>query len=68
MVKDGDLIPRPGGLESHRELMRELDLNEHFLAFEKIGTDTPKTWSLARVFSQKGSIYHEFLLESFALS
>jgi predicted RNase H-like HicB family nuclease len=38
MVEDGDAIPKPRGLDSYREVMKDLGLNEHFLAHVQIDT------------------------------
>src|ERR1700732_157189 len=38
MVEDGDAVPRPRGLDSYREVMKDLDLNEYFLAHVQIDT------------------------------
>ena len=38
MVEDGDPIPKPGGVDSYREVMKELDLDQYFLAHVQIDT------------------------------
>ena len=38
MVEDGQAIPKPGGIASYREVMKELDVNHYFLAHVQIGT------------------------------
>jgi predicted RNase H-like HicB family nuclease len=38
MVEDGDPIPKPGGLNSYREVMKDLGSNEYFLAHVQIDT------------------------------
>ncbi len=38
MVEDGDPIPKPGGLASYREVMKELDVDHYFLAHVQIDT------------------------------
>jgi predicted RNase H-like HicB family nuclease len=38
MAEDGDAIPKPRGVDSYREAMKELDLNEYFLAHVQIDT------------------------------
>ena len=38
MVEDGDPIPKPRGLDSYREVMKDLDLDEYFLAHVQIDT------------------------------
>ncbi|MCI0463643.1 MAG: type II toxin-antitoxin system HicB family antitoxin [Gemmataceae bacterium] len=32
MAEDGDPIPEPGGVESYREVMKDLDVDRDFLA------------------------------------
>ncbi len=32
MVEDGEPIPKPGGVDSYRKLMKDLDVNQYFLA------------------------------------
>lgn len=32
MLEDGDPIPRPGGVKAYREVMKELDSDNYFLA------------------------------------
>jgi predicted RNase H-like HicB family nuclease len=39
MAEDGDPIPKPRGLESYRELMKDLDLDEYLLAHVQIDTN-----------------------------
>ena len=39
MVEDGDRIPKHRGLDSYREVMKDLDLNEYFLAHVQIDTN-----------------------------
>src|SRR5438270_8370568 len=38
MVEDGDPIPQAGGVESYREVMKDLDLDQYFLAHVQIDT------------------------------
>jgi len=38
MVEDGQPIPQPGGVDSYREVMKDLDLDRYFLAH--VRTDT----------------------------
>jgi predicted RNase H-like HicB family nuclease len=38
MLEDDDPIPKPGGLDSYREVMKDLDLYEYFLAHVQIDT------------------------------
>ena len=38
MVEDGDPIPKPGGVASYREVMKDLDLDQYFLAHVQIDT------------------------------
>ncbi|MGO9469513.1 MAG: type II toxin-antitoxin system HicB family antitoxin [Isosphaeraceae bacterium] len=38
MVEDGDPIPKPGGLESYRAAMKDMGLDEYFLAHVQIDT------------------------------
>jgi predicted RNase H-like HicB family nuclease len=44
MVEDGDAVPRPRGLDSYREVMKDLDLNEYFLAHVQIDTSRFAAW------------------------
>ena len=39
MVEDGDPIPRPGGVNSYREVMKDLHLERYFLAHIQIDTN-----------------------------
>ena len=32
MIEDGDLIPKPGGVEAYRDVMNELDFDKFLLA------------------------------------
>ena len=32
MLEDGDPLPKPGGVDSYREVMKDLDLDHYFLA------------------------------------
>jgi predicted RNase H-like HicB family nuclease len=36
MVEDGEPIPQPGGVDSYREVMKDLDLDKYFLAHVQI--------------------------------
>lgn len=36
MAEDGELIPKPGGVDSYREVMKELDVDHYFLAHVQI--------------------------------
>ncbi len=38
MVEDGEPIPQPGGVDSYREVMKDLDLDQYFLAHVQIDT------------------------------
>jgi predicted RNase H-like HicB family nuclease len=38
MVEDGDPIPQPGGVNSYRAVMKDLDLDHYFLAHVQIDT------------------------------
>ncbi len=38
MAEDGELIPQPKGVDSYRELMKDLDLDRYFLAHVQIDT------------------------------
>ncbi len=38
MAEDGDPIPKPGGVDSYREVMKDLDLDQYFLAHIQIDT------------------------------
>jgi predicted RNase H-like HicB family nuclease len=38
MAEDGDPIPEPGGVESYREVMKDLDVDRDFLAHVQIDT------------------------------
>ena len=38
MVEDGDPLPKPGGINSYREVMKDLDLDQYFLAHVQIDT------------------------------
>jgi predicted RNase H-like HicB family nuclease len=38
MVEDGEPIPQPGGVDSYREVMKDLDLERYFLAHVRIDT------------------------------
>jgi predicted RNase H-like HicB family nuclease len=38
MTEDGDPIPLPGGVNSYREVMKDLDLDQYFLAHVQINT------------------------------
>ena len=38
MVEDGDPLPKPGGVDSYREVMKDLDLDRYFLAHVQIDT------------------------------
>ena len=36
MVEDGDALPKPGGVDSYRVVMKDLDLDHYFLAHVQI--------------------------------
>ena len=38
MAEDGDLIPKPRGLDSYREVMNDPDTDEYLLAHVQVGT------------------------------
>jgi predicted RNase H-like HicB family nuclease len=38
MVEDGDPIPKPGGVNSYRTVMKDLDVNQYFLGHVQIDT------------------------------
>src|SRR5438876_12341721 len=38
MVEDGDPLPKPGGVDSYRDVMEDLDLDQYFLAHVQIDT------------------------------
>jgi predicted RNase H-like HicB family nuclease len=38
MLEDGDPIPKSGGVDSYREVMKDLDLDQYFLAHVQIDT------------------------------
>lgn len=38
MTEDGDPIPKPGGVDSYREVMKDLDLDTYVLAHVQIDT------------------------------
>jgi predicted RNase H-like HicB family nuclease len=38
MAEDGDPIPKPGGVKSYQELMKDLDVDHYFLAHVQIDT------------------------------
>jgi predicted RNase H-like HicB family nuclease len=38
MVEDGEPIPKPGGVASYREVMKDLDVERYFLAHVQIDT------------------------------
>jgi hypothetical protein len=38
MVEDGDSIPKPRGVDSYREVMKDLDFDGFFLAHVQIDT------------------------------
>jgi predicted RNase H-like HicB family nuclease len=38
MVEDGDQIPKPGGADSYREAMKDMDPDEYFLAHVQVDT------------------------------
>jgi predicted RNase H-like HicB family nuclease len=38
MVEDGEPIPRPRGVDSYREVIKDLDLDQYFLAHVQIDT------------------------------
>jgi predicted RNase H-like HicB family nuclease len=43
MLEDGDPIPRSGGVDSYREVMKDLDLDQYFLAHVQIDTNRYST-------------------------
>jgi predicted RNase H-like HicB family nuclease len=38
MLEDGDPIPKPGGVHSYKEIMKDLDVDHYFLAHVQIDT------------------------------
>jgi predicted RNase H-like HicB family nuclease len=38
MAEDGEAIPKPGGVDSYRQVMRDLDVDEYLLAHVQIDT------------------------------
>ena len=38
MVEDGEPIPHPGGVDSYRAVMKDLDVDRYFLAHVQIDT------------------------------
>jgi predicted RNase H-like HicB family nuclease len=38
MAEDGDPIPKPGGVDSYREVMKDLDVDQYVLAHVQIDT------------------------------
>jgi predicted RNase H-like HicB family nuclease len=38
MVEDGDSIPKPSGVDAYREVMKDLDVDNYFLAHVQIAT------------------------------
>jgi predicted RNase H-like HicB family nuclease len=38
MVEDGERIPKPGGVDSYREVMKDLDVDHYFLGHVQIHT------------------------------
>ena len=38
MLEDGEPIPRPGGVDSYREVMKDLDVAHYFLGHVQIDT------------------------------
>lgn len=38
MMEDGDPLPKPGGIDSYRDVMKDLDLEQYFLAHVQIDT------------------------------
>ena len=36
MAEDGEPIPKPGGVESYREVMKDLDVDQYFLGHVQI--------------------------------
>jgi hypothetical protein len=38
MAEDGDAIPKPGGVKSYRDVMKDLNLDQYFLAHVEIDT------------------------------
>ena len=39
MAEDGDPVPRPGGVNTHREVMKDLDADQDLLAHVPINTN-----------------------------
>jgi predicted RNase H-like HicB family nuclease len=39
MAEDGDTIPQSGGVDSYREVMKDLDLDHYFMAHVQIDTN-----------------------------
>ena len=39
MLEDGTAIPKPGGVASYREALRELDLDQYFMAHVRVEPD-----------------------------
>src|SRR5882724_7032862 len=40
MAEDGELIPKPGGVASYREVMKDMDVNQYLIGHVQI--DTPR--------------------------
>lgn len=38
MMEDGEAIPKPGGVDSYRQAMKDLDVDHYFLAHVQIDT------------------------------
>jgi len=38
-IEDGDPIPKPGGVDSYREVMKDIDLDRYVLAHVQIDTN-----------------------------
>src|SRR5216117_1396494 len=38
LVEDGDPIPRSGGIDAYRDVMKDLDVDQYFLAHVQIDT------------------------------
>ena len=36
VIEDGDAIPTPGGVDSYREVMKDLDVDQYLLAHVQI--------------------------------
>jgi predicted RNase H-like HicB family nuclease len=38
IAEDGDMIPKPGGVASYREVMKDLDVNQYLIGHVQIDT------------------------------